>query len=422
MSYLLDDLIEFEKTAMLSDPDNLWKDSEKAASLLNRYEGHEDVGAAKKQLVIDHRKSVNMPTHRNRTDAEISKLKYRDVKARVDMSKQKKKSPRELALAAKYQEKGLTPQEAELKAFRAHRTKKRLMMGAGAAAAVGAGVGAYKYHDYVTDRTIKAGQTMQNVRAGEDRHFDKGDPYFIAHAEKDKVKYRGMYGTQLGGEDIHKADLEATQDIKIPSRKKTKQAFKEMVEKDPENLRILKDGIRDAKGTSPGWSKDGRNLLKAEKKLSKGKIDGSVYDAAQLRFTKGYRDRNPEFSDKIEKKLYESLKSQGYHGIRDRHDEKYSGYDAKSAHILFDTKDRVKVKSDEVLPKDQITKEHIQETGKSLGRFLSPKLVGAAGIGASVKGLKNHVEEKEQDRRIQEYRRKNPESNLSYADILKKGR
>lgn len=406
MSYLLDDLMNYE--------------AEKTASLLNRYEGHEEVGAAKKQLKLDRRQVSALPSFRNRTNAEISRLKYRDAKARVDMASRKKKSPKELALAEKYQQQGFTPQEAELKAFRAQRAKRRLLMGAGVAAAAGAGVGAYKYHDYVTDRTIKAGQTMQNVRAGEDRHFDKGDPYFIAHDEKDKVKYRGMYGAQLGGEDIHKADLEATQDIKIPSRKKTKQAFKEVVNKDPENLRILKDGIRDAKGTFPGWSKDGRNLLKAEKKLSKGKIDGSVYDAAQLRFTKGYRDRNPEFSDKIEKKLYESLKSQGYHGIRDRHDEKYSGYDAKSAHILFDTKDRVKVKSDEVLPKDQITKEHIQETGKSLGRFLSPKLVGAAGIGAGVKGLKNHVEEKEQDRRIQEYRKNHPDTTLSYEEILRK--
>ena len=178
------------------------KDSEKTASLLNRYEGHEEVGTAKKQLKLDRRQVSAHPTHRNLTNAGISRLKYRDAKTRADMASRKKKSPKELALAEKYQQQGFTPQEAELKAFRAQRAKRRLLMGAGAAAAVGAGVGAHKYHDYVTDKTIKAGQSMQNIRLGNAKYFDKGDPYFIADRKQDKPKYRHIYGAELGAESI----------------------------------------------------------------------------------------------------------------------------------------------------------------------------------------------------------------------------
>lgn len=405
MSYLLDDLVAFEKEA----------------SLFNRYEGNAEVASAKADYQQRKRRSKNIPTFQNRKDAEVSNLKYRDAKTRADMAKQKKKSPKEEALAAKYRAKGFTPGEAELKAFRAYRAKKRLMIGAGAAAAVGAGVGAYKYYDYATDKTIKAGQTMQNIRSGDAQYFDKGDPYFIADREQDKAKYRHLYGAQLGDNNVRKANLEATQDIKIPSRKKTKQAFKEVINKDPENMKALKDSVDKLDGMFPGSTREAKMLRKAKKKLSKGKIDGTVYDAAQLQFTKGFRDSNPEFGNKVEKGLYESLKSKGYQGIRDRHDEKYSGYGAK-AHILFDTKDRVKVKSDDALSKEEIMSKFIPTALKTVGADLakSPKILGAAAAGASYRSLKSKLKEQEQEKKVETYRKNNPGSTLGYAEILGK--
>ena len=214
---------------------------------------------------------------------------------------------------------------------------------------------------------------------------------------------------------------EATQDIKIPSRKKTKQAFKEVINKDPENMKTLKDSVDNLDGVFPGWSRESKMVRKAKKKLAKGKIDGNVYDAAQVQFTKNFRDQNPEFGNKVEKGLYESLKSQGYQGLRDRHDEKYSRYGTK-AHILFDTKDHVKLKSDDVLPKEEIMSKFAPTLAKTLGQaaVTSPKFLGMASVGASYKPLKGRLKERNQDRRVQEYRKKHPDTTLSYEEILRK--
>lgn len=420
MGYLLDDL-------------------EKTAGLFNRYEGNEAVAQAKKKNRENSAKYNATWDKKHLKELQWSKANLRDEKARADMARKPNKSPRRLKLEEKYQEQGLTKDEAELRAFRNNRTRKRLAAGLGVGAALGAAYGGYKYHDYAADKTIKAGKTMQHIRAGEDTHYDKG-PFFTSHSKSDNEKYRGFYGKQLenatqfaflapeNAKALKKAKLEATKDIKISSRKNAKKAFKDMIGNDEEKIRLLKDGIAKSKeaykldpGSTPKDKKN-RMLNRAEKKLAKGKIDGDVYDAAQIRFTNAWRKRMPEYHEKIEKGLYESLKGKGYHGIGDRHDQKYTGYGAKSSNILFDAKDRFKVKSDDKLSSEEINKNFEKSRAKLLGKNTAKQSLvpfSALPIGAGIASLSEKSKEKDQDKTVREYRKANPGSKLSYNEIIK---
>ena len=409
----------------------LLEDLQKTAFLFDRYKGNEEVAEAKLKYKKDHEDYKNLPDNNKLRRAALSKLRLRDVKTKADMARSPKKSKYQTMLEEKYQKDGLTEEEAKLKAFRKHRARKHLMVGAGAAAALGAGIGAYKYHDYVTDKTIKAGKTLQNVRVGQGDRFNTDDPFFTAHG-KDSAKYRGMYGKQLKSEQgifsqqpITKADLEVTQDIKIPSRKKTKETFKNMIGNDAEKRKILEEGIGDVKSQFQNidknpLSKRNRLLNRAHKKISKGVVDGDVCDAAQIRFNKTLRTWDPKFGDQIENEMYKSLKNQGYHGLIDRHDEKYSGYKAKSANILFDHKDRIKVKAENNLSDKDINRDYIKSAKGFMANTVlrSPILHGAVGSTVALKKLKDHTEEKRNDRKVQAYRRQNPNSIKNYYEIL----
>lgn len=414
MCYLLDDLMNYEMR--------------KDASFLNPYQGNTDI----ERMNVAHREAKR---HARRTELTQDKAQadrihssLRDLKAAADMTRRKKlASPKESILARKYEQQGLTEEEAKLKAFRQHRLRKRLLLGAGAAAAVGAGVGAYKYHDYVTDKTIPKGKILQHIRVGDDTHFDDG-PFFSSHRSSDNQSYRGMYGKQIekgnvASIPVNKSELEATQDIKIPSHKKTKQEFQALLKENPDSIQALRDGIdsvaQAARVDDPiPFSKRNRMYARAKKNLTKGKIDGTVYDAASSNFTKRQRDRNPEFAEKIEKELYNRLKTKGYHGIADRNDQKYSGYNTKSSNILFAANDKIKIKSDEPLEKKQINKDLAKVIVKKTGQISAKggAIIGAAGAGLGL--LKESVKEKDQDQKVKAYRRTHPESKLSYHEIL----
>lgn len=414
----------------------LLEDLQKTASLFDRYKGNSEVAEAKRKYKEDYQNYANRPDNNKLRQVAVSRLRLRDIKAKSDMARSSKKSKYQTMLEEKYQKDGLTEEEAKLKAFRKQRARKRLMVGASAAAALGAGVGAYKYHDYVTDKTIKAGKTLQNVNTGPDNRFSTDEPFFTAHREKDNVKYRGMYGMQLKSEQpllfgrpVKKTDLEVTQDIKIPSRKKTKEAFKNVIGDDAEKKKILEEGIGDVKSRFQNidknpLSKRNRLLNRAHKKISKGVVDGDVYDAAQIRFNKTLRTWDPKFGDQIENEMYKSLKNQGYHGLIDRHDEKYSGYRAKSANILFDHKDRIKVKAENNLSDEDIKRDYIKSAKGIMANAVlrSPILHGTVGSTVALKKLKDHVEEKRNDRKVQTYRNQNPDSNKNYYEILENSR
>lgn len=412
-NYLLDDLTNY--------------DMQKTASFLNPYHGNADI----ERMSVAHqeakRRAKQTELNRDKAQADRLRASLRDLKATDDMARRKKlASPKELTLAKKYEQQGLTEDEAKLKAFRQQRLKKRILLGAGTAAAVGAGIGAYKYHDYVTDKVIPKGKKLQHIRVGNDTHFDDG-PFFSSHKPSDNQSYRGMYGKQIEAKSriapINKSELEVTEDIKIPSYKKTKQEFQALLKENPDSIKTLRSGIDSmaegvkAEDHNP-FSKRNRLFARAQRKLAKGKIDGAVYDAANANFIKSRRDLNPEFASKIEGELYNRLKAKGYHGIADRNDQKYSGYNTKSSNILFAANDKIKIKSNDPLTKNQINKDFVKYLAKKTGKFSakSGALIGAAGTGLTM--LKDSVQEKKQDKELKAYRQAHPESKLTYHEIL----
>lgn len=398
MGYLLDDL---EKTAF---------------SLTNRYQGNQSVSEARKNY-------KKMAVGSDSSGKRIAYLKYRDEKAKADMAKAPGASAGRSKLEEKYISQGLTKEEAKLRAFRKDRAKKRMLLAGAAGAGIAAGVGAYKYHDYVTDKTIKKGKTLQNIRVGEDQYFDKDSPYYTAASNTDKRKYRGNFGTQFGGghvTPVRVSQIEATEDLKIPSRKKTIQSFKESIGDDQEKIDLLKSRVKSSreefKNIDPPWAKRQRLLRRADRKLSKGKVDKDALDASNMRFMDYQRKKDPEFADKIEKGLYKNLKDKGYHAIQDSHDARYSGYKAKSANILFNTKGKVQLKSDDVMTPEQIKKDLLLDVGRRLSKA-SAKGAGTAAAGiAGLTKFTDRMKEDTEDAKVHKMRESNP--NLSYYQAL----
>lgn len=414
MSYLLDDLI---------DPN-----MQKTASFLNPYQGNVDIERMSAAHQEAKRRAKQTKFTRDKVQADRLRASLRDLKATADMARRKKSaSLKESALAQKYEQQGFTKEEAQLKAFRRNRLKKRLLISAGAAATVGAGIGAYKYHDYVTDKVIPKGKKLQHIRIGDDTHFDDG-PFFSSHRPSDNQSYRGLYGKEIetryrSSVPINKSELEVTKDVKIPSYKKTKQEFQALLKENPDSLQTLRSGInsmaKDVKAELPiPFLKRNRMFARAQRKLAKGKIDGTVYDAANANFIRSRRDLNPEFASKIEGELYNRLKAKGYHGVADRNDQKYSGYGAKSSNILFAANDKIKIKADKPLTKDQINQDLVKHLARKTGKFSvkGGALIGAVGTGLTM--LKDSAQEKERDKKLKTYRQTHPESKLTYHEIL----
>ena len=295
-------------------------------AFFNNYKDDVDVVNAKNNYnkTLDERKKALNPGNFNEK-VRLSKRQYDDSKAKADMDRVSDKplSKSRLNLEKKYKEKGFSEDEAKLRAFKKDRFNRRLKLGLGAAALAGAGYGAYKYHDYSTDKVIKKGTKLQNIRYGDRQNFD--DIFFTSHKKKDNDKYSGLYGNQLkhlrdsgfispdSSTSINKADLEVTEDIKIPSRKKSKQMFKEIMANNDAGKKSLEELLSDEKdfANNPVPIKRFINLHRASKNLEKGKIDGNVYDAANMNFLKGIRDYSPSYAKNVEKKFYEKLKDEG---------------------------------------------------------------------------------------------------------------
>lgn len=98
-------------------------------------------------------------------------------------------------LRYKYRKKGLNEQQVESKLQRRLKTEKTLLK---TAAVVGTAAAAYALKNKVQDdfigRTIKKGKTFDSV-SGADK-IDKSRPVYGAFNKLDKLKYRGLYGTE----------------------------------------------------------------------------------------------------------------------------------------------------------------------------------------------------------------------------------
>ena len=420
----------------------------KAASIWNPYKNNPEVATAKNEFKGSQKyfnelqqKYFNELQNGNLTDEEFenqsniahmrfrqAKDKYKKAKLTVDMQKQTKKSPNQLKLEEQYKSTGMNPAEAELKAFQTNRFKNRLKLGVGAAAVIGGGIGAYKYHDYATDKTIKTGTRLKHMHAG-DRNPDYEQPFYEWHTKKDDGTYKGLLGKQKADKNYPVppkiTELETTKDIKIPSRKNQKKMFKEFMQADTERTPIL-ERILQSEADSvflPDQPKLNKTVKRAQKKLKKGVLDNDAYDVLNRHFLNSEAKSDKLLEDKVRQPWFNEVKNKGYDAIMDSNDRIFSGYNSK-ANIVISPKDNVKVVDSATLPHKEINKRVDRLRAKYFAKAYAKQVGVPASLGfATIKagnGLAEQNATKRQSALISKYREENPNENLSDQAIIEK--
>lgn len=267
-------------------------------------------------------------------------------------------------LRYKYRKAGLNEQQVEAKLQRRLKNEKRLVK---AAAVVGTAAAAYALKNKVQDdfigRTLKKGKTFDSV-SGADQ-IDKSRPVYGAFNKLDKLKYRGIYGTErkrrYGQTSDNLFTFKAKKDIKIAPNRAAKKTFDHLYKND-------KDFKKSA---------DELGIIYGGRAFKK-------YDKFNIGLVGRGDNKNHPHAKAIDK-FYNELKKQGYSGVMDRNDKKFSGYRTKNPTIFFDHKNL------KVAGKKRLTDEMIKkENGKAAPILTVQTLAKPTAAIAAVTAYKQH--------------------------------
>lgn len=262
------------------------------------------------------------------------------------------KSKHRIMLEKKYQDQGLSKQEAESKADKRIRTEKILAIAGAVTIAAATAYVVNKKLKTRADEMIKAGGSLQRIEVDGDGKLH--DVFFAAKDKTDKHKYAGHLASvrmnQTG--KAYKMDIGVEKDIKVAGNKKALDTFKKLYETNSE-FKSSVDKI--AQDNAHGGNAARGNIKK-------------MYENFNTKIPTSKGRNNPAY-----KQYYDALKKEGYGAIRDINDMKFSGYNAKNPLILFDANDSVMVKNVAELSKSDVQKNLIktgaEESAKSIAKL-----------------------------------------------------
>lgn len=335
------------------------------------------------------------------------------AKAKMKMAERDKISKHEQKLIYKYKEKGMTEEEASLKAYKMAKLEKTLAIAGTVTVAAAAAYGAKKYHDYVTDEVLKSGSISMKRIAGSNTS-DLHDTFYAAFSKGDVGKYTGLYGKTLrdSGKDVYQKTIDLKDDIRIASDKNARETMAEVLGKASNSTR--NEAIKNLEV----WANSFNNS-KQQKVLDKGLAD---IKAGRYNTKAAYDALNISLSGNNTTQLVSdfktALKDKGYSGIKDRNDATYSGYNAKSARIIFDNS-KVAVSNIRKVADSEINDEFAKEVYKDTLKALAVQTVPYAAIGGAALGIARSTTSKARDNNaIEEYRQEHPNTKLSNDEIL----
>lgn len=257
---------------------------------------------------------------------------------------------------------------------------KRVAIGAGVV--VGVSAAAYLYRQYglnYADNMIDAGTTIQTLAMDPDRMM-KGEAFYTAYRESDKIAYEAMFGRQQAnfmgipiGPAENKQIITAmvNKGIKVAGNNTGSKVFKELMNTDP----TFKSRVRSLINSPEA------NMFKWER--SPFMSDYELFNGVGL--------LDDKYSD-LQSSFYSKLKAMGYGAVADVNDRKYSGYSTAAA-IIFDRKDLGKSTAT-LLRDDQIQIARGKNVLRMLGVALQSPVTAAIGGGAAL-----HVASKMADKR-----------------------
>ncbi len=334
------------------------------------------------------------------------------------------KSKRQDALTKKFKKMGLTEEEAKIAAYKQRKTEKILAVTAGLTVTAAAAYVAYKHYDDVFDKVIKTDSTLYNVSTNSDRGVQQA--FYASLGRGDRTKYNGIYADHLRkgsngmfnivdmNNDVYETTVRTKENLKVASRRSATEVLKNMLKNDSEATDRFAAELVSMRGAQ-GTDKQNQVIEKAIQSLRSGKIDGNVYDAFNYRLTQ----HTPE-SQKVTDRFYEAMKKKGYDAIADVNDRRYSGYNAKSATIVFNGGSKVDRSGVRKLTVDEIEKSKKKAMDELTNRQVAKSLaVNGATIAGAAATMRVSLKMDERAR-VAKYRKEHPKSKLTYAEIAKK--
>ena len=362
----------------------------------------------KKQNVKDA-KRLSLFSTKRKQEIEYAKRELRDAKLSQKIPPENEKSKHRLNLEAKYQAKGFTKKEAELRAQSRIQTEKVLAVAGGITLASVAAYAGYSHYQSVTDRVLKTGSKMGRVTINENEPMDRA--FYAFHKKQDAHKYLGMYGKSLydhksRSEKVYQKAMSLRSNLKIASPKSAQKGLNDWYKTLPDSdKQTVLDQIQRGANT---WGMSGQMFDK------KGNFTKKAYHA----FNVALVDKDSS----VPKEYYNFMKQRGYDAVQDVNDRFYSGFGSKDPLIIFNgdkvATDKISeigydfIKSHERKALSRITTEMMIKYGGGFTAGTAAQIMYVIGMDKLQKTYRNDIF-------VKEYREEHPKSKLSYNEILK---
>ena len=291
--------------------------------------------------------------------SEGEKRYYDSEGTGLSSHKEQKKSGHRQKLEEHYLSKGYNKPTAEKMA--SNRIKTEIALGVVGAVAItsAAAYGIYKHHKYHDDQIIKKNDSMQRIEGFKgnlkDQHNRKlWDVSYVSNNKFDNKNYKDSYGYMLGygkykqqgheGE-VYKLGLQATKELKVASPKSSLDSFKQL----SGNKKFAKSFQDPSEVKKLTTTLHGRKTVSEEdvKKFMSGqKISNSAAKKMYENFNSSLTGKaSSKKAETARNMFYKTLKKNGYNGLVDINDSKYSGLRSSNPLIFFNSKKDLKISS-----------------------------------------------------------------------------
>lgn len=341
----------------------------------------------------------------NRVRRDAARKQLQDAKVLRQLHSHKK-SNRQQKLEQKYLDKGMTPQEAEIAAYKRVKTEKVLLAVGALTVTAAAAYATRKHFKEDVDRYIDSNVKLKRVAAND--NMGVHDAFYASYKKGDVNTYVGLYGAttrQRNGQAFQKTM--STKGLNVAGNSTGKKVLNDLIKTDPRVRSDLKQWI-ETEGKGSLASK-----RKAYRMIDAGKVPKNAYDL----FNQNLVYRTPSSQS-----FYNALKRRGYDAVLDVNDMKYSGYKAKAPIIVFN-KSQVSVDKVRKLNDDEINynlgkyiiKQKVGNAAKQIGIKTAGTAAGGAAIGKAVNAI---ATKNNQKKAISQYKKEHPGTKLSDNEIL----
>ena len=373
-----------------------------------------DVEGSKNKYILaknsyNKEKSVN-----NKIKMDLAKDEYVNNKIKEKLSKENGITDHRRKLESYFKDQGMTNEEAQIAAYKRDKTEKIVIGALTAAAVTATAIVIKKQYDKRVDGYLNKGLKLHRVT--DDEVVDTERAFYASYKALDRLKYRGIYGNQLGGlmegNTINDIVLETNSKIKIASPQNAKNALQTVLSNDSDGMKALKDTLGEY-AKLPPTQKHGRLYESAKRSLEKGIINDDVYKAYNICLVShGNSDLQ-----RVHDSFYSLLKQRGYGAILDHNDKYMNAFKSRKPVIIFGGSNSVTQKAVKQLSSKTIGRDLAASLGIISGR-------NAAKIGAvvgSAKVAQNARSNYNRDSRLNaedlEYRREHRNTRMTLEQI-----